>query len=103
VSVDFALPPSRPASPAAAPVSAGQAMTVSGWLRLLLRRFACRLEPEDRALHVEDRLMLGGRKSVMLIACHGRRFLLASSGDSVSPLIEVQPLLGEFDPSPAEE
>jgi flagellar biogenesis protein FliO len=43
-------------------------------------------------LRIEERLSLGGKKAVTLIACNGRRFLLASSGDSMAPLIEVQPL-----------
>jgi flagellar biogenesis protein FliO len=60
-----------------------------GWLTGLLGRFA--KAPAERVLEVEERLMVGGRKSVLLIACHGRRFLLASSGDAMTPLIEVLP------------
>lgn len=63
-----------------------------GWIAALLARIGRRLQPAGRVLHVEERLMLGGRKSVTLIVCHGRRFLLASSGDALAPLVEVRSL-----------
>lgn len=55
-----------------------------------------------RQLRVEERLLLGGRKSVTLLVCHGRWFLLAAAGDTVMPLIEVRPCgrgAGALDPA----
>lgn len=60
-----------------------------GWLAGFVERFG--KPPAERTLQVEERLMVGGKKSVLLIACHGRRFLLASSGDAMTPFIEVLP------------
>jgi hypothetical protein len=74
-----------------------------GWLRTLAGRIGKGLQPSARGLCIEERLSLGGKKSVTLIACHGRRFLLASSGDSIAPLLEVRPLRNQPDPPRNEE
>jgi flagellar biogenesis protein FliO len=63
-----------------------------GWLTKLMGLLGKRLHAAERALCIEEQVAVGGKKSVTLIVCHGRRFLLASSGDAIAPLIEVQPL-----------
>jgi hypothetical protein len=40
-------------------------------------------------LRVEARLSLGVKKSLVLVNCRGRQVLLALSGDSVSPILEL--------------
>lgn len=64
-----------------------------GALLCLMRR-GVGVHPDERALRIEERLMLGGKKSVTLLVCHGRRFLLAASGDVLTPMGEVLPLNG---------
>jgi flagellar biogenesis protein FliO len=63
-----------------------------GWLGSLLQSVGRRMQAVPHHLSVEERLMVGGKKSILLIACRGRRFLLASSGDAITPLFEVLPL-----------
>lgn len=74
------------------------------WIGALLDYVARRLQPAGGMLRVEERLTLGGRRSVTLIACQGRRFLLVSSGDAIAPLVEVRPLDGvPLEPAPDQE
>jgi hypothetical protein len=80
--------PAAPASPPACP-SGGRP---AAWLPGLCARLAARWQPPERVLRVEELLMVGGKKSVLLLACGGRRYLLASSGDAIAPLLEVLPL-----------
>jgi flagellar biogenesis protein FliO len=49
------------------------------------------LHAAERSLRVEEQLMLGGKKSLTLVSCDGRRYLLAASGEAITPLIEVCP------------
>ena len=61
-----------------------------GIIRRLLSRFASKAGADDRPLAVEDRLIIGPKKSLVLVRCHGRRFLIASAGDAVGPILEVE-------------
>ncbi|MBB6147229.1 flagellar biogenesis protein FliO [Silvibacterium bohemicum] len=70
---------------------APRSSTLQPWLVRFWKRVGWSLQPA-RSLRIEERLGVGGKKAIMLIACNGRRFLLASSGDSMAPLIEVLPL-----------
>jgi len=40
-------------------------------------------------MFVEERIALGHRKTLMLVNCAGRRFLLVE-GDSITPPVDVQ-------------
>lgn len=40
-------------------------------------------------LRVEARLSLGVKKSLVLVNCRGRQVLLALSGDTVAPVLEL--------------
>jgi hypothetical protein len=59
------------------------------WLRSLAGRFIERSQPDEQALFIEERLAFGPKKQLLLVSCHGRRFLMASSADSVTSLVEV--------------
>lgn len=59
------------------------------WLRSLAGRFIERSQPGDRSLFIEERLTFGTKKQLLLVSCHGRRFLMASSADAVTSLVEV--------------
>lgn len=59
------------------------------WLRLLAGRFIERSQPEDRSLFIEERLTFGPKKQLLLVSCRGRSFLMASSADAVTSLVEV--------------
>ena len=67
-----------------------------------LMRCGAGLPPDERALRIEERLTLGGKKSVTLLICHGRRFLLATSDDVLTPMGEVLPLSETPTPCSAE-
>lgn len=56
-----------------------------------LRVWALRLTKPaaDAPLRVEARLSLGTKKSLVLVNCCGRRMLLAVSGDTIAPVLEV--------------
>jgi len=57
--------------------------------RALLSKFTRTANPADHALVVEDRVALGPKKSLTVVRCHGQRFLIATAGDTVGPLIEI--------------
>jgi hypothetical protein len=56
-------------------------------------RFALeRLLPEaqtDRRLFVEEKLAIGPKKTLILVNCVGRHFLLATAADVITPIGEV--------------
>lgn len=77
----------------AAPVPRfGEAPPLARALRQIVLRLIGRLggpaKPE-RVLSVEDRLALGPKKALVLVRCHGQRFLVAVSGDTIGPFTEV--------------
>lgn len=66
-----------------------------GWGRTMpgpaawLRRLTGRREAAEAPLSVEGRLSLGPKKWLVLVNCRGRRLLVAVSGDSVTPVLEM--------------
>lgn len=75
--------------------SFAQASPLARHLRALIRRLSQKLtrsaSSAERALAVEDRVTLGPRKSLFVVRCNGRHFLVAAAGDTIGPLIEVAP------------
>lgn len=68
----------------------------AGWPEWLVRPAAWLrgLSKARRAavpLRVEARLSLGVKKSLILVNCRGRHVLLALSGDTVAPVLELEP------------
>lgn len=56
-----------------------------GWLR----RLASAPVAGEAALCLEARVTLGPKKSLVLVYCHGKRVLLAVSGDAITPVMEM--------------
>jgi hypothetical protein len=63
-------------------------MAASG---LAAKRHAAR----ESGLSVEGRVNLGPKKSLVLVHCHGRRYLIASAGDTMAPILEVLPVASQ--------
>ena len=61
-------------------------------MRLAFEKLSRTAHPPDRCLSIEERLVIGPKKTLMLVNCEGRRFLLAMAGDMITPMIEVRPL-----------
>jgi hypothetical protein len=57
--------------------------------RRLFRRFFASERCAERGLAVEERVGLGPRKALVVVRCHGQRFLVATSGDAVGPILEI--------------
>jgi hypothetical protein len=57
--------------------------------RGLLGRFTRAAGTADRALVLEDRVAIGPKKSLVVVRCHGQRFLVATAGDTIGPLIKL--------------
>lgn len=57
----------------------------------LLRRLAGKREAAEAMLRVEERVSLGPKKWLVLVNCRGQRVLLALSGDTVTPVMELEP------------
>lgn len=78
---------------AAAPPNVPQASLFARHLRNaargLLGRFARAANSADRALVLEDRVAVGPKKSLVLVRCHGQRFLVATAGDTIGPFIKI--------------
>lgn len=53
---------------------------------------AKRRAAQESGLSVEGRVSLGPKKSVVLVHCHGRHYLIASAGDTIAPILEVLPV-----------
>jgi flagellar biogenesis protein FliO len=60
----------------------------TAWLRVLRRRFAGRPAVPRTRIETLDRLSLGGRKSLLLIAIDGQR-LLVGVGEDGAPTVSV--------------
>ena len=64
-----------------------------GWMArpaAWLRGLAGKREAAEAPLRVEARLSLGPKKSLVLVNCRGRQVLLALSGDTVAPVLELE-------------
>lgn len=63
------------------------------FLRSAILRLFGRLKPAarsaERALAVEERVGLGPKKALMVVRCHGQRFLVATTADGVGPILEI--------------
>ncbi len=55
----------------------------------LLKIFASSTDAAERALAVEERVTIGPKKSLLVVRCHGQRFLVATAGDTIGPLVEI--------------
>jgi len=66
----------------------GQEGWAGAWLRRIRGLVKARSAGEA-ALRVEGRISLGPKKSLVLVDCRGRQVLLAVSGDTVTPLMEM--------------
>jgi len=71
---------------------------ISSRVLRIFQRFLQTAEAPPPLMSIEERLAVGPKKSLVLIACSGRRFLLATAGDSITAPVEVRPL-PEVDPS----
>lgn len=59
-------------------------------LLIFLRgRIAHAASAPERVLAVEDRVAVGPKKSLLVVRCHGQRFLVGVSADAIGPLVEV--------------
>ena len=65
------------------------------------RLAAKRQTARESGLSVEGRVNLGPKKSLLLVHCHGRRYLIASAGDRIAPIVEVLPVSSRKPPSAA--
>lgn len=57
--------------------------------RLMRTRMARRSAAPERALAVEERVALGPKKSLLVVRCHGQRFLVGVTADTVGPFVEI--------------
>ena len=60
----------------------------AGWMKVLRRSFSSRHADTRPRIEVIDRLSLGGKRSLLLIAIEGRR-LLVGVGENAAPSISV--------------
>jgi flagellar biogenesis protein FliO len=58
-------------------------------MRWLLKRISPAAGCAERVLAVEERVTIGPKKAMVLVRCHGQRFLVATAGDTVGPFIEI--------------
>ncbi len=62
------------------------------WWRAAARAFRARqVAQRVNALTVEGRVNFGPKRSVVLIGCQGRHFLIAASDEALAPILEVRP------------
>lgn len=64
---------------------------ISNLSRIVLETLSLPSKCSDRLLSVEERIAIGPRKTLLLVNCAGRRFLVATAGDAIAPMIEVRP------------
>lgn len=62
----------------------GWAERMGAWMRSLGKSCA-----GASPLRLEARIGLGGKKSLVLVSCRGRQVLLAVSGETVTPVMEI--------------
>lgn len=59
--------------------------------RWLVQRLSPAASAAERVLAVEERILIGPKKTLVLVRCHNLQFLVATAGDSVGPIIEIAP------------
>lgn len=58
-------------------------------LRALTKKFTQTAGSAERALVMEDRIAIGPKKSLVVVRCYGRRFLIATTPDGIGPILEI--------------
>ena len=58
----------------------------AAWRERLARLREARAE---RRMELVEVLQLGGKRQLMLVACHGRQYLVGVGGDSVQSIVEI--------------
>lgn len=71
-----------------ATVRVDRAVPWAAWMKILRRRFSGRNSDSRPRIEVLDRLSLGGKKSLLLVAIEGRR-LLVGVGEGAAPSIST--------------
>ena len=70
-----------------------EASPLARFLRNAFLSLRGRLKPAarcaERALAVEERVALGPKKALVVVRCHGQRFLVATTADGVGPILEI--------------
>jgi flagellar biogenesis protein FliO len=64
---------------------------IGGLLRRAIAGLSRAARASEQRLSIEERLVIGPKKTLMLVNCDGRRFLLATAGDMIAPMIELSP------------
>ena len=67
----------------------GEGLSLAARMTAWLRRLAAPRAAGDAPLLLEARLGLGPKKSLVLVNCCGKRVLLALSGDTIHPVMEI--------------
>lgn len=75
--------------PSARQQQGGGGRPAAGWIAAVCLRFARSKREDEIGMEVIDRLSLGGRKSLLLIALEQRRFVVAVSGEQVPAVTEI--------------
>ena len=74
-------------------IASPAALGIVRLIRLALNKLSRTAQPSDRCLSIEEQLVIGSNKTLLLVNCGGRRFLLATTGDTITPMVEVRPLV----------
>jgi flagellar biogenesis protein FliO len=61
-----------------------------GILQAILRRWSVQGGNVQNALRVAERLSLGSKKTLFLVECEGKKFLVAAGADTIVALTEVR-------------
>ncbi len=61
-------------------------------VRVMFRGLLRTSEASQHVMSIEQQIAMGPKRTLMLVNCAGRRFLLAMAGDSVTAPVEVGPV-----------
>jgi hypothetical protein len=64
---------------------------ISGLARFGIEALFGTSRSSDRLLSIEERLVIEPKKTLFLVNCLGRRFLVGTAGSSICPMFEVRP------------
>lgn len=59
---------------------------------MLTRSFGMQQVGAETALRIDEKLSLGPKKTLFLVACRGKQFLVATGADTIVSLVEVTAL-----------